>query len=84
LLANKAAQIKEIIIIPQNIKLECKINQSIRNNMKAEIPVPKFGASDCTNGCGSHLLFIQKTKEHEVSAHSIIETLILICRDLGT
>jgi len=84
LLANKAAQIKGIIIIPQDIKLECKVNQSIRNSLKAEIPVPKFGASDCTDGCGSHLLFIQNTNEHEVSSHGIAETLIPICRDLKT
>jgi len=26
--------------------------------MKAKILIPKFGASDCQNGCESHLLYV--------------------------
>jgi Uri superfamily endonuclease len=75
LLANIAAKIIKIIVIPQNVKLECKVNQSIRNNMKAEIPIPKFGSSDCTEICGSHLLFIQNTNEPETLIQNITEIL---------
>ncbi|MCC5811018.1 MAG: GIY-YIG nuclease family protein [Ectothiorhodospiraceae bacterium] len=35
---------------------ECVLNQQIGG----QVPVPGFGASDCANGCGSHLRFLGK------------------------
>ncbi|MCK5092098.1 MAG: GIY-YIG nuclease family protein [Gammaproteobacteria bacterium] len=36
-------------------KEECALNQQTNG----EIIVPRFGASDCKNGCGSHLKYFQ-------------------------
>ncbi|MBZ0092365.1 MAG: GIY-YIG nuclease family protein [Sulfuricellaceae bacterium] len=33
---------------------ECQLNQATAGM----IPVPRFGASDCTQGCGSHLKYL--------------------------
>lgn len=57
LLANKNVSIEAIVIISSKEKLECKVNQFIRDQTKAKAPIPKFGASDCPNRCKSHLLY---------------------------
>lgn len=37
---------------------ECQVNQLLRHRMKATEPlIPRFGATDCRNRCGSHLLY---------------------------
>jgi Uri superfamily endonuclease len=44
----------EIIGVNLSEKPECALNRKI----SGEIIVPRFGATDCRNGCGSHLKFI--------------------------
>ena len=51
LLAAKSAKITAISLAA---KSECIINQSV----KATVPVPGFGASDCHAGCGAHLKYL--------------------------
>ncbi len=41
-----------------NKKMECEINRCLKNEMTARIPVLGFGASDCKENCGSHLLYL--------------------------
>ncbi len=48
LLACRYAHVTDIKLSAQP---ECRCNQQV----EGKIPVPKFGASDCRNGCGSHL-----------------------------
>jgi len=50
LLASKAATIVGICLSNEP---ECKLNQSV----KGDILAPRFGASDCRAGCGSHLKY---------------------------
>lgn len=57
LLDNKYAKIKKVIVYPSNIKNECEINISAISSQNTEIPVPKFGSSDCRI-CPSHLIKI--------------------------
>ena len=51
LLAAETAVITGISLASES---ECVLNQSI----KASIPVPGFGASDCRAGCGAHLKYL--------------------------
>jgi Uri superfamily endonuclease len=51
LLAEKSAKITAISL---SAEAECIVNQSV----KAAIPVPGFGASDCRAGCGAHLKYL--------------------------
>ncbi len=57
LLADSNARIEATVAVSCRQNLECQINQLIRSHWKAETPVPQFGASDCKNKCGSHLLY---------------------------
>jgi Uri superfamily endonuclease len=43
-------------------ELECEINQGTAG----DIIVPRFGATDCRNGCGSHLKFLGALQKSEV------------------
>ncbi len=53
LLANPNAQVVEIKRFSDS---ECSINQK----SEGEILIPRFGASDCKNRCGSHLKYRKK------------------------
>ncbi len=46
---------------------ECKVNQRIKELEGAEILVKGFGASDCRNGCISHLLYFKYNPELELA-----------------
>ncbi len=48
----------ELIASRRSPSDECTLNQQT----KGDIVAPKFGASDCRNGCGSHLLYVGRTK----------------------
>lgn len=43
-----------VVSVTRSTTPECKLNQAVAG----EIPVPGFGASDCRNGCISHLKLI--------------------------
>jgi len=54
---------------------ECPLNQSL----KGEIIAPGFGASDCQQGCASHLLYFGTKKRagepaHRTEGEKILET----------
>jgi len=51
-----AAGAAEITAISLSAEPECSVNQSVIG----AIPVTGFGASDCRNGCGSHLKFLRQ------------------------
>ncbi len=59
LLAHEKASLVAVVAAEILRKLECEVNQSIRDRIGAEIPVPGFGASDCRKNCESHLLFFR-------------------------
>jgi len=52
-----------------NMKMECEINRRLKNEVTARIPVLGFGASDCKENCGSHLLYLgEKNVEHRIAS----------------
>jgi Uri superfamily endonuclease len=75
LLSEKAARIVGIIVVPSDGKVECEVNQRIRDALNGKIVVPKFGASDCTNKCGSHLLYFPHCTASNFSIKEFIELL---------
>ena len=58
LLAAKNVEITSVIAACTRKKMECEINQYLRDKLQATIPVRGFGASDCRNKCESHLLHL--------------------------
>ena len=60
LLASPHAVIKNIVLYPARADAECRQNQRIKNLPGALLPVPRFGASDCRAGCGSHLVYFAR------------------------
>jgi len=57
LLAYENATVTAVIAAQTNKKLECEVNRYIKREGGAKIPVTGFGASDCKENCGSHLLY---------------------------
>jgi len=57
LLAHENATVTAVIAAQTNKKLECEVNRYIKREGKAKVPVVGFGASDCKENCGSHLLY---------------------------
>ncbi len=46
------------IVIPSDVGLsECQLNRTLGHLVGNQVPVPKFGASDCLAGCPAHLYF---------------------------
>jgi len=63
-LLDKAKLIK-IITSETNTNLEHDISKSLASKKGAEIPIIKFGSSDCNKGCVSHLVYFKKIPEVE-------------------
>lgn len=70
-----------IIDIFYSAQAECEANQTIRGC----VLVPRFGASDCQNRCGSHLKFLGKEKPKSGGRNTILirrgilDSLLAIC-----
>jgi Uri superfamily endonuclease len=60
LLTAPDARIKKIILYPAAPGQECRQNKRIAACAGAAVILKNFGASDCTSGCASHLLFFAK------------------------
>ncbi|MDY1591488.1 MAG: GIY-YIG nuclease family protein [Methanofastidiosum sp.] len=59
------AKIVKIITSEVKINHEHDISKSLASKKDAEIPVIKFGSSDCNKGCKSHLVYFKKLPEVE-------------------
>ncbi len=75
LLSEDAARIVSIMVIPSDENVECDVNQRIRDELKAKITVMKFGASDCTKKCGSHLLYFPDAASSDLLTTQILDLL---------
>ncbi len=58
LLVAKNVEIASVIAACTEKKMECEINQHLKDRLHATIPVRGFGSSDCRKKCGSHLLYL--------------------------
>ena len=73
LLANENATVTAVAAAQTNEKLECKLNSYIKREEEAKILVKRFGASDCRENCGSHLLFYPDIIEEPVLTQKIVK-----------
>ncbi|HNR44721.1 MAG TPA: GIY-YIG nuclease family protein [Methanofastidiosum sp.] len=65
------AKIIKIITSEVKINQEHYLSKSLASKKGAEIPVIKFGSSDCNKGCKSHLLYFKKLPDVEVIYESL-------------
>ncbi|MEM3041578.1 MAG: GIY-YIG nuclease family protein, partial [Nitrososphaerota archaeon] len=63
LLSEDNVTVTSVVAACTGKKMECEINRYLRDILQAEIPVPRFGASDCREKCGSHLLYLGEEKD---------------------
>jgi Uri superfamily endonuclease len=87
LLKNKNVSIKAIIVTESKEKIECKVNRCLKDTSGAIILVRGFGASDCKNKCGSHLIYfpervkteklIQKFAQHLQTIQGVLPVIVI-------
>jgi len=58
LTADKDVKVTCAMMVLTSEKLECGINQYLRDKMPGAAPVLGFGSSDCKKGCGGHLIYL--------------------------
>ncbi len=58
LLSENNVIVVAVITADTDKRMECDINNHLREKLQAKLPVPRFGASDCKENCGSHLLYL--------------------------
>lgn len=75
LLENKNVSVKAIITAESKEKIECKVNRYLKNSSSAKILVNGFGASDCKNNCGGHLLYFPESSEPEKLINKFVQYL---------
>ena len=63
LLANDYLVVEAVVAAGTNEKMECIVNGYLKDILGAEVPVRGFGASDCPNNCGSHLLYFPEIND---------------------
>ena len=57
LLANKNALVVAVAAAESRVNKECQVNDAVKIIDGATVPVLGFGASDCKQNCGSHLVY---------------------------
>lgn len=77
LLGAKSSKVETVFIISSDERMECELNQLLKNQLKAKVVVPSFGASDCHKRCKSHLLFFPKIMRRASLIGDIAKTLSL-------
>lgn len=77
LLKNRSVCVEAVIIVPSDERLECKVNQLLKSQLKAKIVVPNFGASDCHSKCASHLLYFSRFLKKTILIGKIAKILSL-------
>ena len=72
LLADPNMEPAGFLAFPREGYTECLIVQGISEQKGAVVPVPGFGASDCSSGCRAHLIFFRFRKD----ANAVIQKLL--------
>lgn len=57
LLENDYVDLTSVIASRARQRMECEVNKALMAMIEASVPIFGFGASDCTHGCGSHLIY---------------------------
>jgi Uri superfamily endonuclease len=58
LLSSRDARVDAVIHASTKRRMECPLNQRLGKVFRIRSTVERFGSSDCSSGCGSHLLFL--------------------------
>jgi Uri superfamily endonuclease len=75
LLAEESVSVKAIVAAETVEKIECKVNRYLKELDNAKVLIKGFGASDCKNSCGSHLLYFPGNNEPEKLIQKYVEGL---------
>ena len=75
LLANQNVSIEAVVVAQTKEKMECNLNNYIKNIKGAKVQVKGFGASDCKKGCGTHLLHFPEETKTEMLVQKIADYL---------
>ncbi|HIE18811.1 TPA: GIY-YIG nuclease family protein [Candidatus Bathyarchaeota archaeon] len=59
LLCSGKAEIKAVLVMITEKRMECEINQHLNRSLNPNVPIFNFGSSDCVRGCKSHLLYFR-------------------------
>lgn len=93
LLNHKNSSVKAVIVVPNEEKIECTVNQLVKKKLKGKTAIPKFGATDCPKYCDGHLLFFpeyQRTESligkitHHLGESGMYAPLVLRCKNNET
>jgi len=57
LLCSEDVEVKAVLAMITEKRMECKINQQLMRSLNPNVPISNFGSSDCVKGCKSHLLY---------------------------
>jgi Uri superfamily endonuclease len=60
LTAAEGVRVLEVVVHGHDAEKECEINRLLSGLPSARIYAPGFGASDCKQGCGSHLIYFSE------------------------
>ena len=66
LLADENVSIAAVVAAQTKGKMECNLNNYIKNIKGAKVQVYGFGASDCKKRCGTHLLHFPEVEKAEL------------------
>ena len=75
LLADENVSVEAVIAAETNKKMECDVNSRIKGIEGAEVPVKRFGASDCRKNCGSHLLYFPEIENADCLVQKLVKHL---------
>ncbi|RLI02505.1 hypothetical protein DRO38_03840 [Candidatus Bathyarchaeota archaeon] len=59
LLCSEKVEIKAVLAMITEKRMECEINQHLIRTLNPNIPISNFGSSDCLRRCKSHLLYFK-------------------------
>lgn len=75
LLADQNVFVEAIVTAETKEKMECTLNNYLKQIKGVEVPIYGFGASDCRKNCGSHLLYFSELKKSDFLVQKLIQYL---------
>jgi Uri superfamily endonuclease len=66
-----SVHISRVYFVCASPPVECVWSQALAELPKADIPVPRFGASDCRSGCKAHLVLLPHVDDQGI--HKLLE-----------
>lgn len=73
ILSDPNSTIKAVVAVATSQRLECKLNQAVKDSVDGKILVNGFGASDCKENCGSHLLYYPDMSKNQDLVQKVVK-----------